>query len=136
MNRCETRAGTTAVELALVAPVLFLIMFAAIEFARVSSIRHTAANAAYEGARTGILPGASAQAVMTSAEEVLSAVHVQEADIDVEPDEITEETPDVTVQVTIPLNKNCWLPPVFFVDKEVQVSCKLQREYLESVITP
>ncbi len=47
------------VEFAIVAPLLFLFFFAAMEFCRVAMIRHTADNAVYEGCRVGIIPGAT-----------------------------------------------------------------------------
>ncbi len=49
------------VEFAIVAPLLFFLFFASMEFCRVAMIRHTADNAVYEGCRVGIIPGATQQ---------------------------------------------------------------------------
>ena len=56
----QRRTGAVMVEFVIVAPLLFLFFFAAFEFCRVAMIRHTADNAVYEGARIGIIPGATA----------------------------------------------------------------------------
>ncbi|MBX3440075.1 MAG: pilus assembly protein, partial [Planctomycetaceae bacterium] len=56
----ERRGGATTVELAIVLPVLFLFVFSAIEFSRLNMLRHLASVAAYEGARQGIVLGATA----------------------------------------------------------------------------
>ncbi len=44
-NKKRARRGATLVEFALVVPILFLLFFAAVEFARVAMIRHTVDNA-------------------------------------------------------------------------------------------
>ena len=62
-RRARGRRGATLVEFAFVAPVFFLILLASIEFSRLNMMRHTAAHAAYEGARTALVPGATADEV-------------------------------------------------------------------------
>ena len=59
-QKVSSRAGATAVEFAIVAPIFFLIMLASFEFSRLNVIRHTADNAAYEAARHAMVPGATA----------------------------------------------------------------------------
>ncbi len=49
------------VEFAICFPLLLLFFFAAFEFCRANMIRQTADNAAYEGARRAIVPGATAE---------------------------------------------------------------------------
>lgn len=64
-SSCEAKSnanrGVTAVEFTLVAPVFFLMLFAAMEFAVAGTIRSTANNAAYEAARLLVVPGANSQ---------------------------------------------------------------------------
>ena len=59
----SNRRGAAAVEFAMTAGLAFFFFFAALEFCRVSMMRHTVQNALYEGARIGIVPGATASDV-------------------------------------------------------------------------
>ena len=81
------RKGVAAVEFAITAPILFLIFFAMIEFARFNMIRHGIDSAVYEGARRGIVPGATADDVTLSAEAILRAVSTTNATVTVVPAE-------------------------------------------------
>ena len=65
------RTGATTVEFAITVPILFSLLFTAFEFSRMNVIRQTAVNAAYEGARRGIVPGASE----TDVEDVAPAAY-------------------------------------------------------------
>ena len=57
--RNSDRRGATAVEFALVAQVLFVIVLGAVEFSRLNMIRNLAQDAAYFAARDSMVPGAS-----------------------------------------------------------------------------
>ncbi|WP_186776548.1 TadE/TadG family type IV pilus assembly protein [Rubripirellula reticaptiva] len=129
MNRTlRQRRGTTAIELALVIPVLFGLLFAAIDFARVQNIRDTASLAAYEGARQGILPGKSAATVREVAQENIDALGVLDAVITVTPSTITDQTPEITVSIDTPLSTNLYAYCSFFKNKTIHATCSLKRE--------
>ena len=121
-------SGATTVEFALCAPVLFLFTFASLEFSRVNMIRQTVENAAYEGCRRGIVPGATTQDVEASAQQVLNAILAHNAQITVEPTVITEDTPEITISILVPINDNSWVAPLFFHDMNVESSMTLRRE--------
>jgi Flp pilus assembly protein TadG len=125
-----------AVEFALTASVLFLLAFAAIELSRFNQIRHTADNAAYEGARRGIVPGASGDDVLAAVQSIISTAAVRNAEIVIEPTVIDETTEEVTVSVTIPVADNSWAPAVFFANRSVEASLTLQREKYDYVSVP
>jgi Flp pilus assembly protein TadG len=116
------------VEFALTVPLLFMIVFAAIEFSRVNVIRHTVDNAAYEGARDGVYPGATAADVRATAQSILNAVGTAGAVITVTPSNIQENTPEVTVRVEVPLDQNGWIFPSFFAGRTLTGSSTLARE--------
>jgi Flp pilus assembly protein TadG len=122
------RRGALTVEFAIVAPVVFLVVFAAVEFARLNMLVNTMENAAYEGARRGIIPGATISNVENEAEAILKAVGAINADVTVTPAVITNATPEVTVDITIPLNDNAWVTPRFTKDAVLHRSCTLTRE--------
>ena len=86
------RTGATTVEFAIVVPLVFLFFFAAYEFSRMSMVRHTVEMAAYEGARRGIVPGATSEDAVNRANEVLAAIGTRDATITVTPNPITAQT--------------------------------------------
>ena len=79
------RRGAALVEFALTASLLVLIVFTAVEFMRVNTIVNTSENAAYEGARTGIVPGATAADAIAAAQSILNAIGTRNAVVSVEP---------------------------------------------------
>jgi hypothetical protein len=113
-----------------------LLVFTALEFARMNITRHTAVNAAYEGARRGMVPGASAADARNVAQGVLDVVGARGTVVTVDPSVITPETQTVTVDVDVDVEKNGWLAPLFFRDKHIRTSCTLKREVLETVAVP
>jgi Flp pilus assembly protein TadG len=95
--------------MALVIPLLFLFVFGIIESARLNMLRNSLENAAYEGARRGIVPGATAAEAEAEARRILNAVSVTGAGVDVSPRTIDSSTPQVTVTVSVPLNGASWV---------------------------
>lgn len=122
------RKGTVAVEFALTVPVLFFLMFSAFEFSRMNMIRHSLDNAAYEGAREGIIPGATTANVRVAVDEMLRIISVREAVVSVFPVELGADVPRLTVTIAVPFQENSWLGPVFFRNQFVTRSCTLTRE--------
>ena len=122
------RFGAVTVEFALTAPVLFLVIFASLEFSRANMLKHTAANAAYEGARAVIVPGATASSATTAALNALAPLNVRSPVITINPSTIAVNTQQVTVTVQIPMNSNGYFTPIFFRNKNLQESCTLSRE--------
>jgi Flp pilus assembly protein TadG len=131
IRRCwsrRTRRGTGVVEFSIAAPVLFLTIFASIEFARVHFIRNTINNASYEGARRGIVPGATEQDVIDEAELLMSTASIAGATITVTPSTILATTPEITVDISVPMDANGWIAPMFFGGKTLTASSTLARE--------
>jgi Flp pilus assembly protein TadG len=129
-RRPFSRRGAVAVEFALTASLLFLILFASVEFMRVNTIVNTAENAAYEGARAGVVPGATSSQVQTAANAMLSAIGVRNATVSVQPATIVQTTPDVTVTIGVPLDSNSLIAPRFFLGDTLTKTCTLSREVL------
>jgi Flp pilus assembly protein TadG len=127
-RRARRRRGTAVVEFAIAAPVLFLTIFASIEFARVHMIRNTIGNACYEAARRGIVPGVTAQDVRDEANLLLSTASIAGATVTVTPTTIQHTTPEVTVSISVPMNANGWIAPMFFGGKTLAASSTLARE--------
>ena len=126
--RSAARRGAVTVEFALVAPLVFFIVFAAIEFARLNMLVNSMENACYEAARRGIIPGATVANVEAEANQILQAVGAVNSTVTVTPAVITNQTPEITVAISIPLNDNAWVTPNFTKNAVVSRSCTLTRE--------
>ena len=121
------RRGATTVELALVLPVLFLVVFGAFEFSRLNMLKHLAGVAAYEGAREGMIIGATAADVNAQVNGVLAAGGIINATVTTTPSAITGATTEVQVQVSIPVSGNFWVLPAY-ASGAVTGSCRLKTE--------
>ena len=116
------------VEMAITSGLAFFFFFAALEFCRVSMIRHTVENALYEGARHGIVPGVTATEIQSTARGVLSRIGVSGATIDVTPSIIQNSTTEVSVRIRLPLDRGLFAPAFFFVGKSLDRTLVMQRE--------
>src|SRR3954470_9870656 len=94
-KRRQGRVGAVAVEFAITAPIFFLFLLAAFEFGWLNVIRHTADNAAYEAARTVIVPGATSAEATAKATSILNAVGARGSKITITPSNITNATTEV-----------------------------------------
>ncbi len=118
------RSGITAVEFAVVVPVILILFFGAIEITRLNFLRHTASNAAYEAARACIVPGGVQADGVNEAMRLLNATgayHDANVDVDL-------STAAVKVTITIPVSKNSWGLGIFTKDLNIVQRFQLQRE--------
>lgn len=130
----QVRTGNVTVEMAVCLPILFLIMFGAIEFSRMNMLRHSIDNAAYEGARRGIVPGASASQCLAAATKVLQAVKAKNYTITVTPNSITDATTQLTVSVQLPLQSNSYVTARFLANKTLSASSTKSREFVGPLV--
>ena len=122
------RRGATAVEFALVASLILMLIFAGIEFVRLNLLRHTANHAAYEAARHTIVPGANRGKAEPGGKIVWPNWEIRHADIRVTPEVITEQTPAVRVDIDIPVKDNGWGLMRFFGNRTLHTSSVLRTE--------
>lgn len=130
-SRCRNNAkriGATTVEFAVTCSFAFFFFFAALEFSRVSMYRHTVENALYEGARAGIVPGATAENVRDKTRELLAIAGINGATIDVTPAVLTNDTPRVNVRVRMRLDRGLYAPAFYFLGKTLDRSFEMARE--------
>lgn len=128
-SKKSARRGAVTVEMAIVVPILFVLVFAALEFCGVNIQRHTADNAAYEAARRGIVPGATAQDCRDEATRIMAFVGARNVTVDVTPATISDLTQELTVRVELPIADNGWLTPMFFDASDTIVrECRMARE--------
>jgi len=113
-NRNNTRRGAAAVEFAIAITILMLIVFTAIEFTRISMLKHSVEYASYRAARKGIIVGADTKDIRAAAQEHLDLLRVTNASISVNPSKITDDTQIVTVLIDVPVSGNSWVSPIYF----------------------
>src|SRR4051794_10457829 len=112
-QRLANRGGVVAVEFAITAPIFFLFLLAAFEFGWLNVLRHTADNAAYEAARTIIVPGATSTEATAKAQGLLNIVGARGAKISITPAAVTSSTDQVTVAIDVPMKQNGLITPRF-----------------------
>ncbi|HEY3393500.1 MAG TPA: TadE/TadG family type IV pilus assembly protein, partial [Lacipirellulaceae bacterium] len=115
----------------LTAPLFFLLLLAAFEFGWLNVIRHTADNAAYEAARTVMVPGATVAEAKAKANNLLGIVGARSATITVTPEVLTSDTDRVMVAIDIPMNKNGLIVPRFTSATTLHSSSTLRTERAE-----
>lgn len=124
----QSRRGAHIVEMALVLPILIMIVFGIIEFARANQIRQTVKQAAYEGARAGITADATVTAVTTQVNSVLSSVGITGSTVTVSPNPITNTTTFVTVTVSASATANGWFMKYFTAGQAISAAVTLESE--------
>ena len=100
-NGRKLRRGAAAVEMALVMPVLFLMLFGIIEFGWILSVQNSLVNAAREGARTGALQGTDYDDISAKVAEQLTPMGLN-GKVSVTITEPTPQEPTVGVQLEVP----------------------------------
>lgn len=75
-RRSWARRAAAAVEMAVVSPLLFAMLFGIIEYGWVMTVRQTLTAAAREGARTAAMPGSTDDAIRARVNEVLEPMHL------------------------------------------------------------
>ena len=113
-KRKADRKGATAVEFAIAATVLLLIVFASIEFCRLSMLRHSVEYASYLAARKAMIIGARRQDIVDEAELHLQNLGITGGNVNVNPSTITDTTQIVEITVDVPVTGNSWISPVYF----------------------
>jgi Flp pilus assembly protein TadG len=123
-NRRNARArrGTVTVEFAICAPILFLFLFAILEFGRAQMIRHTLDNAVYEGVRRGMSINSTENKVRERVLAITAPAAIRNPAIGV------SLTPDsVTVSASVSLNDHALFSPLFLRNKTLSSTLTLSR---------
>ncbi len=115
-RRSMSRRGASTVEMALVAPLLFLVVFGIFEIAIGYMAHHLIQDAARQGCRVGICYGSSNTTVRSRVNLLLQAEHITGATTkilvnNVEADVAAARTGDqITVQISVPAAKVSLFP--------------------------
>lgn len=124
------RRGTLSVEVAVCLPLLLLTLFGCYEMAHANMLLHATESAAYEGARVGIIPGATEDRINAACGRLLRSVGIRNFDVIVTPAVITTDTDEVTVEVRVPFGGNTSIPTFYIDNPTFRGRCQLSRETL------
>jgi len=127
----RAKRGAVVVEFAIAAPVFFIFLLAAFEFGWLNVLRHTADNAAYEGARAAMVPGATAAEATAKVNSILNIVGARGATVTITPPTLTTSTKEVKVAVDVPMNRNGLIAPRFTSKTTLHSESTLRTERAE-----
>ena len=130
------RRGAACVEMAFIAPVIFLLLFASVEFARMMMIKQALTNAAREGCRQAVLiTTRDYRDAETTVRDYLRGCVAQFDDESVVRVSISPQfvsVPATGTEVTVSVEVNCsdvsWLPPMFLAEASISGTAKMNRE--------
>ncbi|MFO0839700.1 MAG: TadE/TadG family type IV pilus assembly protein [Phycisphaerae bacterium] len=124
----KQRRGAAVVEMAIVSPLLFALLFGIIEFGWLFTVQNTLLNAAREGARTGCLQGMTQTDIQTRVTQLLTPMHLQ-SKTTVTITDATVANPNVTVALTVPRNQVSLVGNFFgFTSGNLNATCSMRKE--------
>jgi Flp pilus assembly protein TadG len=124
------RPGLAAIEFAIVAPLLVLLILGMIEFGRMIMVQQILTNGAREGARKAVLPGVTDTMVQKTIDDYLKNADIKGFSRSVSPstDSAAGGT-SITVTVSVPYKDVTWLPVgQFLTDKTLSASVVMRKE--------
>ena len=128
-RRAESRLGASAVEFAIVANVMFVMILACMEFARMNMVRNLAQDAAYFAARQAIVPGATATEAEGEASQILDSILAGGYTVSVS--DVGADSEDVTVTVDVDLTAVALFAPYFLTDTTLSATARMRTERYE-----
>lgn len=125
------RRGASAIEFAMIAPLMIAFTFGLIELGRITLVKQTATHATREGARVAVRPTAETEDVIQRVNEELELLAIENATVEVEPASIEDAEPgaQVTVRVRVDIASISWIPGYFSFDtSEIVAESSMRRE--------
>jgi len=125
------RRGVAATELAVCLPIVVLLVLGTIEACSMIFLKQSLSVAAYEGARTAIIPGMKQADVETACKQILLDRNVVGATVTVKPTNIDALNPGDFVDVTVsaPCNSNSVVPNKFYKGRTLSATASMMIEF-------
>lgn len=121
-KKCCSRRGTSAVELAVVLPVVIILLLGAIEVGRAVSVQHALTKAARAGCRVYCVADNTAEQAEAAVDAALASSGYGNYRITWDPptsEEIDTDLEPVTVIISIDYEDVAWGPPWFMAGRSV-----------------
>lgn len=136
MPSANRRRGAAVVEMALVTPLFFVLVFGLIEFGRMVMVQDALMDAARDGCRTAVLATTISQAnVETKIRNSLASTVAVAADVDkcriaVSPSNLNGMEPGTAITTSVEMNYAdvTWLPPSFLASVVLRGEATMNRE--------
>jgi Flp pilus assembly protein TadG len=126
------RTAAAAVEFAFVAPLLVLLVLGMVEFGRMLMVQQNLTNAAREGARKAVLPGATDSQVETTIDDYMKGVDISGHSKTISPSTNSADSGTaIVVTVSVPYDKVSWLPlnaVGFLKETTLKASVQMRKE--------
>lgn len=102
----NARAGITAVEFALVCPLVLTVVFGMLEISRASTISNTARTSLIAGAREATVAQTNSDNVTAEIDRIMGFFGVGDRQVTVTPTAIDGSVDEVRIQLSVPFNGN------------------------------
>jgi Flp pilus assembly protein TadG len=125
------RHGVAATEFAVCLPIIVLLVLGTIEACSMVFLKQALAVAAYEGARTAIIPGATVDQVKAASLQVLKDRKIDGGVVTVKPTNIDALNPGDFVDVTVsaPCNANSIVRNKFYKGRTLSSNASMMIEF-------
>ena len=127
-SRTSNRRGVTAVEFAIVAPIVLLMIFSILELARLMMFAGNVNTALLVGAREATLAESTVEDVEELIRLELRRFGIRQAEISFTPDEMTPTLAEVQIDIEVPINANNGLVVSQISNSTVSRSFSVNRE--------
>lgn len=126
-RRCR---GTSAVEMALIAPLLIALIMGQLESSRLGMVAQLLTTAAREGCRVAVIEGNTQSKVQTRVEAVLAGSGISVGTVTPTSGWATANTGEpITITFSVPYSQVSWLPtPYYLKTATVTASATMNRE--------
>jgi Flp pilus assembly protein TadG len=128
------RTGAATLEFAVVAPLLFLLIFGLVEISRGFMVTHLLQDSARKGCRAGVVPGVTSAAIRQKVESILAAQGLKGATVIIKVNDTEGEVSNaasndkITVVISIPVSEVTWVPGMEFLNGNLGAMYTLRRE--------
>ncbi len=123
------RLGAVTIEFAIVANVMFVVIFGSFELTRLSLMRSLAQDAAYFAARAAVVPGATETDATNEANRILGMMGTKGVQVKINNSlGLSQASTELRCEVTIDLKQNMMMIPILPVWKEIRAVSTMKTE--------
>ena len=133
-RRSFLRRGAAVVELALVSPIFFVLIFGTIEYGRYVMVQQMLVNAAREGARVRVISGSTDASATTAVNSYLTGCNISTTYVTVTTTQLAGSATDTPYKVTVsvPFNRVSWVSTPWFLTGVTMSATSTMRQETSS----